>query len=562
VEHQYFKASQSGAAASISSVHVVKLVEDSSGNAAPSLSVSNLPSDTLRLYPGDTLSVDYLALDNAQGVIVGAQSWGLDTHYLPAGSPALQLRTLNSTGGFYGFNLSQARLRWTPDSSSLAAGPLNIPVYLWAIDSVTPGSKRSYHRLWVELRPTVQILTEGRHGVAFSSPVCPLNLQGATKSGQAQWRPASAVAQDTALQTSYTGTASGWVYLQDPVYPQREDSLYVGVIDTANFTISRQQDSLFLGAYQPPRGSLTAAEWTLNHFPLNEQGNTLKAPADGHYRAKLALRNNCTVRDSTHFSLHPRGGGGPFIHYGKHNLSAQATALKHQRLDSLYGFNFTPPKGKLVESLHLMGLSGRAGKRADSGRIRLWIYELKNTGAVLRHQQDTLISTQFSGTLTLYEQQPLEPNKIILGSQSRTHQLIWQIDSNLRINLLEGDIDASDTTGFNNYRALRGQDTAKLLAQGSRYSLATAMRTYEYFDLEEEALPKRSLHPNPAREVVYWEAPLAEDREVIISNAAGQELSRTTLKAGARKLELPALSQGLYWIKIGAQHYPLHVRRP
>jgi hypothetical protein len=566
VEHQYFKNSQPGAAATIRSVHVVKLVEDSSGNAAPSLSVSNLPSDTLRLYPGDSLSVDYLALDNAQGVIVGAHSWGLDTQYLPAGSPAIQLSSLNSSGGFYGFSLSQARLRWAPDSNSLAVGPLDIPVYLWAIDSVTPGSKRVYHRLLVELRPKVQILQGGRNKVAFSSPVCPLTLRGATKSGQAQWRPAAAVANDTALQTSYTGAASGWVYLQDPAHPQQEDSLYVGVVDTADFTIHQNNtfgffaDSLSVGPYLPPRGMLPAPRWTLNHFPLNESGPNLRAPTNGVYRVEQALRGSCTLRDSNFINLFPNSTGSVAL-FAPNNLSRQATALQDQSLDSLYGFNFTPPvPSPFLDELHLMGLSGTQGKAADSGHVRVWLYELTNSGAVLLLHRDTLISTRFSGTLTMHDRSL--PGAVVLGGQARTHQLIWQVDSSLSVHVLEGDIGPGDTTGFETYQALRGKDTSRLLAQSSRYTLATSMRFMKVYDLEENRLPVRSLHPNPTREMVYWEKPLAETQNALILNTAGQELARISLRAGDTQMTLPDLPEGLYLVKLGAAHYRLRIAAP
>jgi hypothetical protein len=567
VEHRYFQAGHSGAMATIGSIHAIKLVEADSYNTAPSLSVSGLSSDTLRLYPGDTLQVDFLALDNAQGVIVGAHSWGLDTQYLPAGSPTMKLSSLNNSGGFYGFGLSQARLAWKPTLSSLVAGPLDIPVYLWARDSLSPGSKRVYKRLLVELRPVVQIHNGSSNRMAFSSQVCPLPLRGSTQSGQAQWQPASAVTNDTALQTTFTDTASGWVYLTDPAHPGKKDSLYVGVVDTADFQISEGprynffRDSLFLGPYRPPRGALRAPSWTLNYFPLNEKGAQIKAPTSGMYRTQLPLRRQCKVTDSSFINMGPQNTGGSFDGFALHNLSHRATALAPQSLDSLYGFNFTPPApDPYLQELHLLGLRGSAGKRADSGHVRVWLYDLKGSGPILLLHKDTLISTRFSGTLTMYDD--TDPGFVSLGSMNRSKQLIWQVDSNLQINLLQGDIGAGDTIGFDQYQALRGKDTTRLLAQRSDHTLATSMHLLKAFDLEERALPTRSLHPNPARDKVYWEKPLEEDQEVVIRNTTGQELARIELPAGATELPLPDLAGGLYLIKLESAHYRLRIKSP
>jgi hypothetical protein len=247
--------------------------------------------------------------------------------------------------------------------------------------------------------------------------------------------------------------------------------------------------------------------------------------------------------------------------FAPNNLSRQATALQDQSLDSLYGFNFTPPvPSPFLDELHLMGLSGTQGKAADSGHVRVWLYELTNSGAVLLLHRDTLISTRFSGTLTMHDRSL--PGAVVLGGQARTHQLIWQVDSSLSVHVLEGDIGPGDTTGFETYQALRGKDTSRLLAQSSRYTLATSMRFMKVYDLEENRFPVRSLHPNPTREMVYWEKPLAETKNALILNTAGQELARISLRAGDTQMTLPDLPEGLYLVKLGAAHYRLRIAAP
>lgn len=564
VEHHYWSPAMDTAApaAVIKSIHLLELEEDTSNTPTPNLVLNGTARDTTRLYPGDTLDLDFTAQTNGGTVESGAISWAFDSSSMPGASPTMNLQSLNSSGNFFAPGQSQAKITWMPTSASLQNGALDIPIYLFAKDSTASGGKTIIREIIVELRPSVQILNPGSGKRSYTSQSCQLPVSASTQSGQVQWSPASAVANDTALQTFFNHTSSGWIYASDPLNPSIRDSFYVELMDTALYALSLGVgDSLQLGGYQPSQGSVDDPQWFLYNFPLNITRSAILAPGTGLYRAATSLEGGqCWVEDSLRLQgVSPPPGSPNNQSTGFTNVGEAATAEKPQQIDSLYGFNFKLDPDLRTSGLYemsLMGLSGRQGKTADSGKVSLRIYQRHpSTGPQLLLRKDTLISTEFSGTLHFV----LAPREQIFPG-SADMQLIWQVDSNLRINLLQNHGSFEDSSDFfATYQALGGLDTNQLLNSASQYSLATGMKFDDYFSLEQKSVRERQIYPNPARRMISWQKPIEEDLEAIFLNLAGQELARKRIRAGATKLQLPQLKPGLYLLRLQNQNFRLRI---
>lgn len=522
-------------------------------NNAPVLDLPQGFAPRIVAFPGDSINLLFKGLEAGETVSLKLVSPGLDTGFFARrGVPtpqALQWVSANSNGTFSSADSSRARLQWTPLRGHLQ-GPREIPVYVAARDSQALHAKTTWRSFTLEIVEPVKIKTGGDAQVTFTKPGCTQVLEATTYSGRIRWTPSSAVANDTALQTVFTGNQTTRIFATDPAAPNFSDELKVEVVDTTQFSFLRGG---FFGRSLIVRNNTavpdSAFQWSLDDFPFRVLGDTLSAFSSGTYAVELALDTGCNIRRE--FTL-------GFFHVGddtfedgwrnyQKNFGSLSTGIP---LDSLRGFNFElsqiPFFTHEFRSVTLMGIQAKKGKKADSARLGFKLFET-STGKLL-DSGETYLHPPFPGHVILPIDTPIRTD--ILNQVT----LAWYGDSNLRINTIKLPANIPG-----HVQAVKGAQNQGMPTASGHSLLATSVLFRWMFSVKETPFSTISFYPNPTQGTLVWSKPLPDNGEVTLLSPSGQIVHRQKVAGGSTQLKLPDIPAGMYILRLGERSFKLYM---
>ena len=520
----------------------------SSSNQAPQINLNNLSTDTAKVYIGDTMDIQFTGFDSGQKVKVDANSPGFDSAtFSNRGAnnfDVFQLSSLNGNGKFISNSASSARVKWVPKPDNYQYGPRILDLYLKAQDSVVPGSKTVFKRVVVQLLQGSTVLSGGSSSSILTAHNCNTSLNATTRSGAVNWKPASMVQNSTALQTTFTGSQSAWVYAVDAQHPQYIDSIYVRVVDSSDIQLQNRNQSLY--ASSTIKGLLNnPVKWQVEGFPIVNTRDSLRIPADGRYRVQVNLDSNCSVPGSSYST-------GQLTDLVL-NMNRNTGSVDKGILDSTYSFDFkvnASANQVLLKNLNLFGIVENKTGAATANEIHMRLYN--NSGQTV-WRADRAIASVNQGI------ERFTPN-VVISSQDQ-YTLAVAADSNLVMETLV-NVQYPFTSGqweFSN--PARGGSVGIPPLQSSGRLVVTSLKFDNSIALAEtRSSGEWNLYPNPAEDWVVVKGPVSNKATVKIYNLSGSLLLEQQLSPEEKRISIASLKTGFYIVELNGHRAKLQVK--
>ena len=534
--------------ATINNVIFHNIKNATSSNAPPQLIVNNLSTDTAKVYIGDTMDIQFTGFDSGQKVKVDATSPGFDSAtFSNRGAnnfDVFQLSSLNGNGKFISNSASSALVKWVPKPDNYQYGPRTLDLYLKAQDSVVPGSKTVFKRVVVQLLQGSTVLSGGGSSSILTANNCNTTFTATTRSGTVNWKPASMVQNSTALQTTFTGSQSGWVYAVDAQHPQYIDSIYVRVVDSSDIQLQDRNQSLY--ASSTVKGLLNnPVQWQVEGFPIVNTHDSLRIPADGRYRVRVNLDSNCSVQGSSYST-------GQLTNLVL-NMNRNTGSVDKGILDSTYSFDFkvnASANQVVLKNLNLFGIVENKTGAAMANEIHLRLYN--NSGQTV-WRADRAIASVNQGI------ERFTPN-VVISSQDQ-YTLAVAADSNLVMETLV-NVQYPFTSGqweFSN--PARGGSVGIPPLQSSGRLVVTSLKFDNSIALAEtRSSGEWNLYPNPAEDWVVVKGPVSNKATVKIYNLSGSLLLEQQLSPEEKRISIARLKTGFYIVELNGHRAKLQVK--
>ena len=520
-------------------------------NNAPGLNLPKAFAPRIITFPGDSLNLKFKGIDLGETVSLQLISPGLDkSFFVSPGVPitqVLQWSSDNNNGSFSSQDSSVATLTWQPNLLNLQ-GPRLIPVQVAARDSQGASSKTIWKSFVIELVEPVEISTGGAANSTFTKSGCNQKVEATTLSGRIRWTPASAVANDTALQTTFTGSTTTTLSAFDPAAPLFKETLRVIVVDTTKFTLQNNFGQSILILENNTLVPDSAIQWFINDFPFRFSKDSLVNATPGIYKVELNLGDNCTLKREK--SLSQLFCGLSCMRFGWSSFdSVVSTVKKALPLDSMRGFSFDastlPNKGQ-PSFVTLFGINEAKGKRADSARLGFTLYN-NSSGAVL-DSGNTVLQRPFPGFVSFSTVGFNWP-------KSGNLTLVWHGDSNLRFDALKMPASIPSAGVI----PLVGAPNSGIPTQQSSFLPATAIAVDFVSSLKEDAFSQIDFYPNPSQGEIVWTKPLPDNGIIKVITAAGRVVHQQEVAGGTTRLTLPELPAGMYIMQLGETSFKLYL---
>lgn len=516
---------------------------DGATNNEPTLTIDTIANPNiqqngrtyyLEVYAGDTIDFNIHGTDTDSNLsapngyqsitfkidLDSTVSYSLPT-VTPVGPQTSFIDTLTNTVNFY----------WeTNNSHYLGANSDHVISFEFA-DDACPAPERNFATLRIKVRSTASIIQDSVITCTGDS----IKLNGHTRSSTYLWTNANGPIVNSSVQNPYVSPlASGYVYLQDAVFTQFIDSVYVEVLPLDTFKLIQQNGVLYLDD-QADSGTV---QWYYNGIPIPNQLDSLPLVLPGNYWVEK-VTTYCHYRTDTITANQPFNFAVLDMTNGKpvDSLTGSAT-------NSL-GIEFSVDQATIgyLESFSIGGVYAKSGKKAQN-QLRVKI--LGSSGVQLYSSGKTINSKNWQVVSFSLSNLRLIPNQL--------YTLIIEGDSALEYQLFE-----NITTPFNPNgggltisRLLTGQiGIDPLPIHLSDKSLPVSFKVFSTISVSEFDQVSFSIYPNPAQDEVVIE--LAEEFiDISVSDLTGRSipLKWALLEKGLYKADISQLKAGIYSIAI------------
>lgn len=487
-------------------------------------------------FVGDTLAFQIQATDFDFNSGTGA----FQTIYASGKSSAINMN-LGGTPG----NITTPWLRPSQGQTGFAQALNNDVDFQWAItsshyqdpnstytfvfemaDDFCPTPEVVQKILVVNIRGNVTILNK-------SNSICEgesVTLTALTKSGSYQWADSNGpIAGGTNASVTVSPTTSTWYYLTDPSLPGFIDSTEVIVEPLGNFNIAF--DSIN-GRIQMTNTVLgNGPVWYYNGIPFFYPYDTLRPYLPGFYWADLTTAN-CYYASDTILATSVFNFG--IIMPNNGTLIDTASKI----LNSL-GFTFTINHSGAFVTIYITGVSAGTPKRAQN-TLGIRIYDPQDN---LVFSKDTLITGVNNEVIALSANFNFQANT--------EYKFVIEGDSALDFRLFK-DV-ATPYDPFNNgitVTSLVTGPAGAIPTQPTNLAPVVGFGKQQFVGLEENALSKVKIYPNPASEIIT----ISTEEELSLSV---KDVSGKTVRLDWRKVEglgytadVAQLPNGVYLVQI------------
>lgn len=491
-------------------------------------------------YVGDTIGFRFESADfdinpstgafqvitfNATGSTMGVSHWN-------SGGPGLP--TITPRPGQTGYSstlTNDVDFEWVILPSHLSGIKSVHTFNLMAKDDFCPVPATGHSVVVITIRASLGI-SQGQYNICQGDSV---TLHGASQTGSYQWEDTNGpIGGATNSSLSVAPTTSTWYYLTDPMQPGAIDSTEVIVEPLGNFVMSF--DSIN-GLIQLTNTVLTNAPvWYYNGIPFAYPYDTLTPYLPGQYWADLTGPSCYYLSDTMNVASHFNFG---ITIPSNGNLITQVTQI----LTSL-GFTFTVNHSGTFVTIYITGVSAGTPKRAQN-TLGIRIYDPQDN---LVFSKDTLITGVNNEVIALSANFNFQANT--------EYKFVIEGDSALNFRLFENV--STPYTPYDNgitVTSLVTGPAGAIPTQPTNRVAAVGFAKQQFVGLEESALSKVEVYPNPTSEIITVSTD--EDLQITTQDATGRRINLDwkQIEGVGYQANVSDLPTGVYvlWLSLESQ---------